>query len=123
MGDLAFLAAAALSCLGLWKTQGDLGFALAVLIGFVVLHFFLFCNVFRIPRKLELIWAGLFVLVMAGGILHSGFVLIALLPIQLIITCVCIVVAMRRQDYHGIFADRMNAELDGYLARRMQLER
>jgi hypothetical protein len=28
----------------------------------VVFHFFLFCNIFKVPRKLELGWAGVFVL-------------------------------------------------------------
>ena len=31
-----------------------------MVIGFVVGHFFLFCNVFRIGRKPELIWAAVF---------------------------------------------------------------
>jgi hypothetical protein len=40
-----------LSLLAWW-----LGFVVA----FVVGHFFVFCNVFRIARKLELTWAGIF---------------------------------------------------------------
>jgi hypothetical protein len=28
----------------------------------VVGHFFLFCNVFKVPRKLELLWAGVFLI-------------------------------------------------------------
>jgi hypothetical protein len=31
-----------------------------IAIAFVVLHFFLFCNVLRMSRPLELIWAGVF---------------------------------------------------------------
>ena len=31
-----------------------------IAIAFVVLHFFLFCNVLRMSRPLELIWAGIF---------------------------------------------------------------
>jgi hypothetical protein len=30
--------------------------------GMVVAHFFLFCNVFRVPRRWELAWAGVFAL-------------------------------------------------------------
>ena len=37
----------------------------------VVAHFFLFCNVFKVPRKLELLWAGLF-LVNTGLWLAAG---------------------------------------------------
>ena len=38
---------------------------------FVVLHFFLFCNVVRISRIPELIWASSFI-IMAGGSLLYG---------------------------------------------------
>src|SRR3954462_7610093 len=31
-----------------------------IAIAFVVLHFFLFCNVLRMSRPFELIWAGIF---------------------------------------------------------------
>jgi len=30
--------------------------------GMVVMHFFLFCNVFKVPRKLELLWAAVFLI-------------------------------------------------------------
>ncbi|CAK0748261.1 hypothetical protein CCP3SC1_1760005 [Gammaproteobacteria bacterium] len=32
-----------------------------LLIGLVLGHFFLFCNVFRVTRQTELIWAGAFI--------------------------------------------------------------
>ena len=35
---------------------------LGMMVLFVLAHFFLFCNVLRMSRPLELIWAGLFVL-------------------------------------------------------------
>jgi len=40
----------------LWNTAH-----IGIMIAFVVGHFFLFCNVFRIARRLELIWSGVFV--------------------------------------------------------------
>ncbi len=39
--------------------------------GMVVAHFFLFCNVFKVPRKLELLWAVLF-LINSGLWLAAG---------------------------------------------------
>lgn len=41
-------------------------------ISFAVFHFFLFCNVFRIRRKPELIWASVFV-VLAGLTIFTEF--------------------------------------------------
>jgi hypothetical protein len=37
----------------------------------VVGHFFLFCNVFKVPRRLELVWAGV-LLVVTGFWLWAG---------------------------------------------------
>ena len=45
-----------------------LGFA----IGFVVAHFFLFCNVFHISRALELAWAALFLAMTAATLLWGS---------------------------------------------------
>jgi hypothetical protein len=39
--------------------------------GMVVAHFFLFCNVFKVPRKLELLWAAVF-LINTGVWLAAG---------------------------------------------------
>ena len=39
--------------------------------GMVVIHFFLFCNVFKVPRKLELLWAAVF-LINTGVWLAAG---------------------------------------------------
>lgn len=43
--------------LSLWSTAWWLGFIVA----FVVGHFFVFCNIFRVARPLELAWSGVFV--------------------------------------------------------------
>jgi hypothetical protein len=40
---------------------------IGIAIGFVVAHFFLFCNVVRMARRLELTWAAIFVALAAGG--------------------------------------------------------
>jgi hypothetical protein len=41
---------------------------IAIIAGSAVFHFFLFCNVFRIRRIPELIWAGIFVLLSSATI-------------------------------------------------------
>ena len=49
----------------LWHwLEGDEMYQTLVLMPLVVLgHFFLFCNVFRVPRKLELAWGVIFIIV------------------------------------------------------------
>jgi hypothetical protein len=77
-------------------------------------HFFLFCNVFRIPRKLELLWAGLFVVNVAAfsiflpselfGMGLSGSFWFYVLACQTPITIFFIVIAIFLPTYHGIGA-------------------
>ena len=88
------------------------------LIVFVVLHFFLFCNVFRIARAAELLWAGC-VLTLGALTLTMGFPgwavtyaagsLIALLLIWR---------ETRQPRYHGIFWKRLNPRLPEFWASR-----
>lgn len=83
-------------------------------------HFFLFCNVFRIHRNKELVWAGAFVVAMLGTRAATGnmnWPLGALLVSPL--TVALIALEMRSPDYHGIGCRRINrAGIDAYLRRR-----
>ena len=81
----------------------------------VLVHFFLFCNVFRIQRKYELIWAGVFVLNYAGWTLNHHFSWLAVLLTQLPITVTLIFLEIRNSRYHGIFARKINPNLEKYL--------
>lgn len=53
---------------------------LSVFVVWVTAHFFVFCNVVRLPRALELAWAVVLVLAVAGCALVALPLLIALLP-------------------------------------------
>ncbi|MGV3662036.1 MAG: hypothetical protein ACO1TE_17760 [Prosthecobacter sp.] len=78
-------------------------------------HFFLFCNVFLVWRRLELIWAGLFVINVAA---HVTIEVVEWWPPvlwQMPVTLVVIVWQMRSPWYHGIFARRINPRLADYL--------
>ena len=56
--DVVVLVASAALTVILWQPTATYSF-----IGFlVVIHFFLFCNVFRIPRRPELLWGACFLL-------------------------------------------------------------
>jgi len=112
--DGVVLVVAALLTLGTYSITA--GFSLLIL--FVVLHFFLFCNVFRVRRKPELIWAGTFLLNCAGWLLAGQLNIRGMMGGQLVITVLIIASELRKPYYHGIFARRINPHIDEYLAGR-----
>lgn len=96
-----------LACgLGTWWLWGPLG-EFALLLPFVLGHFFLFCNVFRVGTRAELVWCFCFVAVFLGS-LHGGwFGMGVLLLAQSPVTLGVILYALTRPDYHGIFWKRL----------------
>ena len=107
---LAFLIAAG----ALWRSGNLLWWVLVIAAG----HFFLFCNVFRIVRRRELLWAGLFIANVGAwswfDLLTWSHVLLCQLPI----TVGLVAVDMRSTGYHGVFARRLNPRLNDYLEGR-----
>ena len=73
----------------------------AWLFPFVLGHFFLFCNIFRVPRKPELVWAGAFVVLAAGCLIADASVLHSLWLV-LPITAAVLIYSIRLPTYHGI---------------------
>ncbi len=94
-----------------WVGYRHIG-TLAYLLPFGVGHFFLFCNVFRLRRSLELAWGATFVVHLACWMLPAEgdprtlLVWWILCAIQLPITAVVIVIELRSSRYHGVFAQR-----------------
>jgi hypothetical protein len=107
----AFTAAAAV----LWRWENSLWWMLAIAAG----HFFLFCNVFRIVRQRELIWAMLFVLNIGAWLWFEELTWAHVLSCQLPITIFLIIADVRAPTYHGIFANRLNPQLNDYLEGRI----
>lgn len=103
-----FVAAAGSGWLGF--LDGSWGFAVA----FVVAHFFLFCNVFRIARPLELAWAGMFVLLAAGTILGNVPGWPTTTAVMLTMTVIVVSIEMRKPSYHGIAWQRINPGLPAW---------
>ena len=89
---------------------------LSLFIPFVVYHFFLFCNIFRIPRKPELIWAGFFIINSAIWAFSGSLKLAILFGVQFFITLIILFHAVRQPAYHGIFSQRLNPRLKDYLS-------
>ena len=90
---------------------GRLDDMLGVATLFTVAHFFLFCNMLRMNRPLELIWAALFVL-LAGSTLLVGVPTWSLtLILMLSVTAVFAVIQVLRPSYHGVFWRKLNPNL------------
>jgi hypothetical protein len=90
------------------------------IVPFAVLHFFLFCNIFRVRRNLEITCAGLFILNVTGWFLAGRDGWLFPLLSQLPATIAVIAWEMRSPAYHGILAERLNPQLNEYLAARLQ---
>jgi len=78
-------------------------------------HFFLFCNVFRIIRRRELIWAGLFIFNVGVWAWFDHLAWPPVVLCQLPITLGLVIADVRGPGYHGVFADRLNPRLSDYL--------
>jgi hypothetical protein len=98
----------------LWPKIGTL----AGVIPLVVVHFFLFCNVFRIHRTKELVWAGICVVNVFTWAAFTECWWPGILAVQLPVTAAVIIKEIRGPWYHGVWARRLNPRLDGYLAGR-----
>lgn len=91
----------------------------AFVTAFVLTHFFLFCNVVRMARLLELAWAGVFV-VLAGATVAvetPGWLVTAL--VSLLVTLIVVVVEMRKPSYHGVGWQRINPNLPAWWEARV----
>lgn len=93
----------------------DRSFPLWWIVPMVLGHFFLFCNVFLVWRRLELAWAATFV---ANVMLHAESGIADALPNllwQIPITVLVVGCQIRSPWYHGIAARWLNPRLDEYL--------
>jgi hypothetical protein len=88
-------------------------------LGFVLGHFFLFCNVVRMARPLELLWGGVFV-ALAGATIAvetPGWLVTA--SVSLVLTAIVVVVEMRKPSYHGVGWKRINPGLPAWWESRL----
>jgi len=105
--DVVVLVIGILSSIWIAEFEVLFGFAIA----FIILHFFLFCNVFRMARLLELVWAGFFVALAAVTILTSVLTWYVTISVSLAITCILVAIQIRKPSYHGIFWRQLNPGL------------
>lgn len=102
--DVLFILAAGVAVLLLQSRLGIWVWSIPVAVG----HFFLFCNVFRVRRSLELIWTAILFCNAAAWVAADRFTWAAVLLVQTPFTLAAIVLEMRSSRYHGIFFRRLN---------------
>ena len=84
---------------------------LASAIAFVVLHFFLFCNVLRMSRPLELIWAAIFASLTVAAVSFSLLPWPAVFAASAVVTVVVAIIQVRKPLYHGVGGQKLNPRL------------
>jgi hypothetical protein len=104
---------------GIVATLHRFGSGLWWILAIVAVHFFLFCNIFRVVRRRELIWAAAFVANVGFWILLGQQNWFNVLACQLPISAGIIAWELRATRYHGVFADRLNPMLQDYLQGRI----
>ena len=78
-------------------------------------HFVLFCNVFLVWRRMELLWAIAFVFNVAAHVFFDEWDPWPSLLWQTPVTLAVIAWQMRSAWYHGIFAEQFNPRIKEYL--------
>jgi hypothetical protein len=96
--DVIILVAGAVAAFALAMVIWWWGFV----VGFALAHFFLFCNVVRMARSLELAWATVFVVLVAATVALDAPVWPVTASVSLVATVVVVVVQMRKPSYHGL---------------------
>jgi hypothetical protein len=105
--DAVMLAAFAGLAAWLYRIESTLWWLVVVL----ATHFFLFCNVFRVLRRRELIWAAFFVGNVAVWTASGRLGPFNVLACQLPVTVGVIAWEIKAPRYHGIFAEWLNPRL------------
>ena len=104
---LAFGGIAAIGC-------STLDWWWGLVIAFVLGHFFLFCNIVRLARRLELTWAAAFLLLAAPTALTDKPGWLLTVALSLVVTLLVVAVEMRKPSYHGVGWQRINPDLPGW---------
>jgi len=114
--DRVVIVVGAVASVGLGQYAWWLGFVTA----FVIAHFFLFCNIVRMARPLELVWSGAFIALIYGTVAHETPSWPIAMSVALLTTTAVVALEMRKPSYHGIFWQRINPRLPEWWAERSQ---
>ncbi len=92
-----------------WASRVELSLGLAM--GFVIGHFFLFCNVIRMARRYELSWAAVFLLLSSGSVLFTVPAWHQTFLVAMALTVLLVGMQVRSPSYHGVLWERVNPGL------------
>lgn len=84
----------------LWRPVGQF----ALLVPVTLVHFLLFCNVFRVGNRRELFWTAVFVANFTAWVVSGAFSWWGVLAVQTPVTLGIVVAAVRNPRYHGVFS-------------------
>jgi len=96
--DVAVLVTAGVASVICAVLAGWIGLAIA----FVVGYFFLFCNVFRVSRSLELLWSAVFILLVLGTSFFDRPGWLITIAAAAGTSVLVIAWEIRKPSYHGI---------------------
>jgi hypothetical protein len=113
--DDAVILTAGAACSAVLYGMNDL---LSMIILFTLANFFLFCNVLRMNRVLELIWTALYIPLAAGSIHADVPAWPCTCAIMTAVTAALAAVQLRQPSYHGIFWRKINPDLPKWHANR-----
>ena len=91
---------------------------LSLIILFVIGHFFLFCNITRMARTLELIWAVSFLALCIGSIKFNLLPLNIVFLTSAMLTIGLTVYEVRKPSYHGAFWQTFNPSLKEWFEKK-----
>lgn len=112
--DAVVLLAGAVGTTLAWRVDPWLGIAVLL----PVVMFFVFCNVVRMVRRLELVWAATYV---AGCLARQGLGWPSwpwLVVGSVVLAAALVVMQLRRADYHGVGWRACNPQLPAWWAAR-----
>ena len=84
---------------------------IGVAIVFAVTHFFVFCNIVRLARPLELTWAATFVTLATITVVLDAWSWSVTLGLALVLSTALVAIELRKPSYHGAFLRQINPGL------------
>lgn len=111
--DIAVLVIAAVGMIILYPIDWGVSFCFL----FVICHFFLFCNVIRLPRPLELTWAAVFIILASTTLTLAFPGWLVTIVISLLVTVNVVIVQLKSPSYQGVAWQKLNPKLPEWFQR------
>lgn len=114
--DIAVVILGAITAMYFYK----ISLLFSLIIAFVVTHFFLFCNITRMSRPPELIWAFSFSCLSVASIEFELFPIYQFFIASICVTVVLVCLEIKKPNYHGILWKRVNPNLKVWFSENAQ---